>query len=623
MPSTFFGLTISTSGLNAYQVALNTTANNISNVQTDGYTRQQANRVSSDALRVYQKYGTAGTGVTTTSIKQVRNQYYDTKYWYNQSSVGLYQTRLDYLQQIENYFIDDDSAKGFSTILNSMFNAIDTLKNKASDVNVRQQFIGTAQNLSTYFNSVASGLSEIQSSANEEIKSTVMNINAIAEKIASLNKQINVIEIQGGYANELRDQRALLIDELSAIVPTEAEEVMVANSIHPEMVTGGTYYTVKIGGQLLVDTYDYYSLECVARDERVNQSDIDGLYDIKWAKTGNTFSAGASYMSGSLKALFDIRDGNNGENFTGTAKVVSSTEIRVDSPSITSIEAITMPEEGYLKINGKEYKYTGFTFEYAKDADGNDIEGQIESYTFELEDALSTQEKAKVDGKTASIGSSIDSMGIPYYMAQMNQFLRSFASAFNEILNSAENDDLNGNPTDYYAFLTGTDAITGEEFVFDGKDLITGVASQGSTTDSYYKLTAGNICVSTLCVKDPTLLATTTDIYGTGGVDAYDLIEQLATLKSDVVLYRGGTAEGFLKCMISDISVDTQESKIFEQNFTNIADTIENQRMSISGVDEDEEALDLIKFQNAYNLSSKMISVMAEIYDRLILETGV
>ena len=75
--------------------------------------------------------------------------------------------------------------------------------------------------------------------------------------------------------------------------------------------------------------------------------------------------------------------------------------------------------------------------------------------------------------------------------------------------------------------------------------------------------------------------------------------------------------------MISDISIDTQEAKIFSQNYTNVAGTIENQRMSISGVDQDEEGLDLIKFQNAYNLSSKMISIMAEIYDRLILETGV
>lgn len=613
MPSTFFGLTIATSGLNAYQVALNTTANNISNVQTEGYTRQVANRVASDSLRVYQKYGAVGTGVTTTSIKQVRNEYYDAKYWYNQSSVGLYETRLNYLQQIENYFIDDDTSKGFSTILNTMFNALDTLKNNASDVNVRQQFIGSAQNFATYFNSVSLGLTDIQESANDEIKSTVMNINAIAEKIAILNKQINVIEIQGAYANELRDQRALLIDELSAIVPTEVSEVPVTDTNHPDEPTGATYYTVKIGGQLLVDTYDYNSLMCVSRENKVNQTDSDGLYDIKWEKTGNTFAAGASYMSGSLKALFDIRDGNNGENFTGAASVEDSMHVRIDSPSINAIVGITMPEEGTLHINGRDYNYVGFTYE--EDADGN-----ITSYTFELEDALSTEERAKVDGKSAAIGSAVDSMGVPYYMAQMNQFLRSFAVRFNDILKKGV--DLKGDKTDYYAFFTGEDTVTGEEYVFDGLDE-NGNPVKGSAADSYYKLTAGNICVSNICVKNPELLATTVDITGKGGVDAYDLVEDLAKLKSDVVLYRGGTADGFLKCMIADISIDTQESKIFSQNYANIASTIASQRMSISGVDEDEEALDLIKFQNAYNLSSKMISVMAEIYDRLILQTGV
>lgn len=604
MPSTFFGLNIASSGLNAYQVALNTTANNISNLQTAGYTRQQANRSASDALRTYARYGTMGSGVTTTSIMQIRNQYYDTKYWYNQSSVGLYETRLNYLKQIENHFIDDSTQKGFSTVLNNMFNALDTLKNDAGNTNVRQQFIGTAKNLATYFNSVSTGLSEIQDTTNEEIKSTVGNINSIAEKISSLTYQINVIEVQGGYANELRDQRALLVDELSAIVPTEISEVPVTNSNNPDMQTGANYYTVKIGGQVLVDTYEYETLTCVSRENKVNQSDKDGLYDIKWSKTGNSFNAGASYMSGSLKALFDIRDGNNGENFTGTVNTVSNSKLKITDPSITAVEAMTMPERGMLTINGKQYAYNGFEFE-------TDTDGNITSYTFNLENSLSNEELAKVNGSTASIGTSVDSMGIPYYQAQMNEFLRNFCSAFNDILKTGE--DLDGKKTDYYAFFTGKDAISGEEYAFDSAD-------KTSSADSYYKMTAGNICVSSV-VDDPTLLATTGKI--TDGVDASDLAEQLAKLKDGTVLYRGGTAAGFLKCMISDISIDTQASEIFSNNYVNVGNTINNQRMSVSGVDEDEEGLDLIKFQNAYNLSSKMISVMAEIYDKLIQETGV
>ena len=612
MPSTFFGLTIASSGLSAYQIALNTTANNISNVQTDGYSKQQTNRVASDALRVYQKYGAVGTGVTTTSITQLRNQYYDTKYWYNQSSVGLYETKLNYMQQIENYYIDDDSAKGFSTILNTMFNALDTLKNQSGDTNARQQFIGSAQNFATFFNATYQGLSEIQNNANEEIKSTVANINSIAEKIANLNKQINVIEVQGGYANELRDQRALLIDELSEIVPTEVSEVPVKNSNYPEMETGANYYTVKIGGQILVDTYDYDTLTCVARENRVNQSDNDGLYDLQWKRTGNNFAAGASSMSGSLKALFDIRDGNNGENFTGVANVLNSKQVQVVSPSITAVEAMTMPESGVLTINGNTYNYTDFEFEL--DADGN-----VTSYTFNLENALSVEQRLKVDGMKASIGSSVNQMGIPYYMSQMNQFLRSFASKFNDIMLNGE--DLNGDKTNYYSFFTGTD-LNGDDYFFNSSTAFNG-STVSCTSSSYYKLTAANICASSLCVKEPDKLATQSYRTEESGVDDYNLIEELAKLKSDTVLFRGGSADGVLKCMISDVSIDAQKAKIFEQNFTNIQSQLETQRMSVSGVDEDEEALDLIKFQNAYNLSSKMISVMAEVYDKLIEETGV
>ena len=608
MPSQFFGLTIASSGLSAYQAALNTTANNISNEQTKGYSRQAANLSASDALRVNAKYGSMGSGVTVNSIKQIRSEYYDTKYWQNQASLGLYETKLGYLEQIENYFIDDDTEKGFSTILNKMFNSLDTLTHPAGDTNVRQQFISDAQSFMTYFNSVATGLGQIQDSVNEEIKSTVENINAIGKKISLLNKQINVIEVQGGYANELRDQRALLIDELSSIVPTEVSEVPVTNSKHPDMQTGANYYTVKINGQKFVDTYEYSELTCVARKNTINQSDREGMYEIVWADTGNSFKAGSNSSSGSLKALFDIRDGNNSENFRGSIKGVTASTITISNPSITNVNAMTMPAEGVLTIDGKNYNYTDFTF--TTDADGN-----VKEYTFTLENQLSADQQAKLDGKQASIGESIDAMGVPYYLAQMNEFLRNFAGSFNDIMNSADAKDLNGNSTDYFSFFTGTHTKTGEEYVLSNA---AGVYS-AKASNSYYQLTCGNACVSNIAVKDPTTIATTT----TNAADAYDLVEKMLKLKSDTELYRGGGADDFLECMYSDISVDSQKSKIFQKNYSNISNAIDKQRMSVSGVDKDEEAIDLVKFQNAYNLSSKMVSVLAEIYDKLINETGV
>lgn len=610
MPSQFFGLTIASSGLSAYQAALNTTANNISNVKTKGYTRQTANMSASAALRVHAKYGSTGTGVQVDSIKQIRNEYYDTKFWENQSSLGLYQTKLNYNLQIENYFIDDDTEKGFSTILNNMFNAMDTLKTGPGDVNKRQQFIGQSKNFATYFNSVAIGLGEIQNSVNEEIKSTVANINSIAEKISILNKQINVIELQGGYANELRDQRALLVDELSQIVPTTVREVPVTNSNYPDMQLGSNYYTVKINGQTLVDSYEYNELTCVAREVPINQSDMEGLYDIVWADTGSTFHAGSEYSAGTLKGLLDIRDGNNAENFSGKITGVTANTITVtENLSITEVGAMTMPANGVITIEGADYQYS--SFEFTTDADGN-----ITGYTFHLEEGLTSDQQVKLSGKKMEIGEAIDAKGIPYYMAQMNEFLRAFAKEFNNIMYGKDN--LYGEDVDF-SFFVAVHQVSGEDIDFIN---VEPNKAYKSTDDGYFKLTCRNVSVDKECQKDPSLIATTENVKG-DGVDKSEVIDELLKLKADTVMYRGGGADDFLQCMIADISVDTEEAKVFSTNYLNVSTAIDNQRQSISGVDEDEEALDLVKFQNAYNLSSKMISVLTEIYDRLILETGV
>ena len=75
--------------------------------------------------------------------------------------------------------------------------------------------------------------------------------------------------------------------------------------------------------------------------------------------------------------------------------------------------------------------------------------------------------------------------------------------------------------------------------------------------------------------------------------------------------------------MLSDVALNASNAITFSKNYDNITKSINNQRLSVMGVDNDEEALNLVKFQEAYNLSAKMIQVFTEIYDRLILNTGV
>lgn len=620
MSSTFFGLHVAYSGVNAANASINTTANNVSNVQTKGYSRQTVNLVASSALRCYQKFGSTGTGVSVDSVTQLRDQYYDTKFWNNQSDLRRYEKRYYYMKQIENYYTDGtlsvNSSSGFSTIYGKMFNALETLKSRAGDTAARNEFISDAQELCTYFNSTAQRMQELQSSVNDEIKTTVQEINAVAQKVALLNQQINTIEMEGGHANELRDQRALLVDGLSKILPVSISEEKITNSNFEDQYTGATYYTLKINGQLLVDNYEYNTLAVQAREEKYNQSDIEGLYDIVWEKTEAAFDVTASTMSGELKAMFEVRDGNNSGNLSGRVIHTTSDSVTIGNGSITDIDFMNMPEAGTIWINNTKYNYTSFSFE-------TDEQGSITSYTFDLEKPISTTDEEKLRNKTLNVGESISFMGIPYYMNQMNIFLRSFCRTFNEI--QQEGVDLNGDEMN--SFFVADHAFNGTEYTMteDVKDRVAGTDGGALTaaSNTYYQLTATNVTIADASLADPTVFATQYKSEYEQGVDTHDLVDALQKLQSKTELFRGGGGDTFLQCIYADITVDTQESQIFTDNYTNIGNQIDKQRTSVSGVDEDEEALDLMKFRNAYNLSCKCISVLAEMYDQLILNTGV
>ena len=138
---------------------------------------------------------------------------------------------------------------------------------------------------------------------------------------------------------------------------------------------------------------------------------------------------------------------------------------------------------------------------------------------------------------------------------------------------------------------------------------------------SYYNITAKNVNVLAALVNNADLLATKTD--PAAGVDQYGVVENIVKMLGDKKIFRNCTAGDFLTCILSDISLNANAANTFLENYTNISTTIDNQRLSISGVDTDEEAMNLVQFQNSYNLASKMIQTMTEIYDRLILQTGV
>ncbi len=245
MPSQFFGLSIASSGIRAANAALNTTANNIANTHTDGYSRQQVTQEAASPLRLFTTYGCAGAGVDTIAIERVRDQFYDLRFRNNNSTLGEYDIKKYYTDTIQQY-LDDDGDTGFATIFDEFLSTLQSVTTSSSIRDAKAAFIASAQKLAEYFNTTAGNLQALQKDINEEIKLRVERINSITSEIATLNKQINVVEMTGTIANQLRDKRDLLLDELSEIVDVETKEYPITDPYNPERETGGTRFIVSI-----------------------------------------------------------------------------------------------------------------------------------------------------------------------------------------------------------------------------------------------------------------------------------------------------------------------------------------------------------------------------------------
>ena len=199
----------------------------------------------------------------------------------------------------------------------------------------------------------------------------------------------------------------------------------------------------------------------------------------------------------------------------------------------------------------------------------------------------------------------------------MNEWVRQFAKAMNDIEQTAKDKD--GKPAEV---LFAGKKITDDSMWMFGDSTTLG-DNFNSTSDTYYQLTAANFIVNKHMVADSSKFLTNKDPYQ--GQDQQDILSELMDVQTNKerMSFRGCSSKEFLECILSDVALNSSNARTFSKNYENITKQISNQRLSVMGVDNDEEALNLVKFQEAYNLSAKMIQVFTEIYDRLILNTGV
>lgn len=551
MGSSFFGFNIARSGLFVSQRALNVTAHNIANANTEGYSRQRLDMTASRPDYLPSSQGMIGTGVDSNAIKQIRDEFLDFKIRGEKTLSGEWAQKEDVLKTIEAV-LNEPSDSGISKVVDQFYSALQELNKNPESLTtralVRQRGIAFAKTM----NQMAESLQKLQSDLDFEMQSVTSEINGYAKQIATLNRTIYAQELEGGKANDIRDQRNTLLDKLS--------ELTNINYFEDNM---GRFY-VTVTGNPLVSHFEYDQLELVERDEstKLHPDDALKLNDLVW-ESGSTFNG----TGGKLKGLIDMRD-----NISGSDKGIPYYVDKLNEFADTLASELNRIHSAGYGLKGE----TGLDFFTANNQSTAEFEAEL------ISTGLNGGPGLDVTGDVTAGTSATNS-------DEENQ----------KIILQNIGKILDNNPA--YA----TKSI---KYISTGQYLLTD------------RIKATEISISTDIEDDLSAVAASATLSGIPGDGANALT--MAASRSNVYLYDWGSPDDFVKSLVSNLAVDTQEAIRAKDNQEFLIDQVENKRQSIMGVSMDEEMSEMMKFQHSYNASARMITTIDGILDTLINRLG-
>ncbi len=276
-------LNMGSRALLAQQMAIEVTGHNIANVNTPGYSRQRVNMETNEPVSSF------GTGVKATEIQRIYDQFLGDQINNESQNLGRWEAQKGALERVEMVF-DESSGYGLNQAMSEFWNAWQDLANNPSGHTERVTLLAKSETLATTFNMTYSDLKQIQNDMDAGIKGTIKKINLAAEQIVNLNQKIPQAELNNQSANDYRDERDLLLKDLSSMIDISSFE------------DDEGKVTVLVGnGKPLVENVNSWSLST-----ETNGSD---LQDIVWNDgNGNSVNITDNISGGKLKGWLEVRD---------------------------------------------------------------------------------------------------------------------------------------------------------------------------------------------------------------------------------------------------------------------------------------------------------------------------
>jgi flagellar hook-associated protein 1 len=280
-------LDIGRGALLAHQKAISITGHNIANVNTPGYSRQRVNLATS--LGLTSASGQMGSGVRVSDIQRIYDQFLGSQINTESYNLGKWEAQKSSLERVEIIF-DETTGFGLNQAMGDFWNAWQDLANNPEGHTERQVLVAKSEIMAETFNKISSDLNQQQNDIDSSIEGAVIEINTIAGQISDLNIKISDIEKSGQSANDLRDERDLLLKELSSMIDISSFE---GNDGQVTVLVGN--------GRPLVQPPYSLSLSTV--------TNASGHEDVVWVdRDGNSVDITNDISGGKLKGWLEVRD---------------------------------------------------------------------------------------------------------------------------------------------------------------------------------------------------------------------------------------------------------------------------------------------------------------------------
>jgi len=609
----FDSLHIGYSGLSSSQTGINTTSHNISNANTEGYSKQ----VITQKVRapIHNIPGDVGSGVQVDSIARSHDEFVYSRLKQSESQVAYSEYMEKTLQEISTYSADLDNL-GTAADIKDFFSSWSDVAQNPNDDAQKVVLLRSMESLTDNLNNTSTQLKNLQDRLNEEFKNGIDEVNRIASDIVELNKNINKVEntnSASANANDLRDQRDQLELELAKMLNVDVSKgkAVTEYGVDANRTDAGVDYNVNIGGFNIIDGTTFHPIRA---EDSVNTTTLNSAYYIDHNQKKVDITG--SIRGGKLGAMLDIR----GDKLDSNTNRATNSKIQgyiddLDTFSKTFVQAVN----SVYASSAQENIVTDDLSEIGESGKLANLDGIKEgSFNIKIYDSLGNEVSTRsitIDDKT-SLRTNVDGTVNP--------------NSIVEQINANVDDNNDNDGTNDLDDLFYADIVEGklrilpksdENYTIAIEDNGTNFAGRTGVNKLFEGDSANNISLVTDIKNNPSNIAA----FKAPTDGNSDMANQMVALQYENLTFEkpDGTKieqgiEDFYRYSSSKVAADAHQASINKDAADVLNKTVMDEFRSVSGVDMDEELVNLMMYQTAYQASAKLITTVDRMIDTLL-----